>query len=362
MKLSSTRCSLLLCTLLLPSIAAYAQSSHSPDKPMKEDGSTIRVDTDLVSVEAAVTDKHGANARALDADDFVIYEDGVAQRISNFATTDIPFNVVIVIDTSGSTRDDVQLMKKAARRFLNELRPGDRVAVVAFNESVQLLTHLTSDRNRVERALGLLEPGSGTAFYDALHITVDAVLGKVPGRKAIVVLTDGVDSFGSYTFERLRPELEKANTAAYFLELNTENFTEAGLLRSCSDRAHFRFSNKQLRKYYDSVERTRAEQPSDHCLLPADERRRINQRLYEMARSEMTQIADRTGGRVVPVSDIQQLEPAYAQIAAELRTQYSLGYYPTNDAHDGKWRSLRVEVKRPGLIARAKPGYRAPVE
>jgi Ca-activated chloride channel family protein len=362
MKVSPMRYSMLLCALLLPSIAASAQSAHSPDKPTKEDGSTIRVDTDLVSIEAAVTDKRGANAGALDANDFVIYEDGVAQRISNFATADVPFNVVIVIDTSGSTRDDVILMKRAARRFLNELRPGDRVAVVAFNESIQLLTHLTSDHNRVERALALLEPGSGTAFYDALHLTVEAVLGKVQGRKAIVVLTDGVDSYGSYTYERLRPELEKASTAAYFLELNTENFTEAGLLRSCSDRSHFRFSNKQLRKYYQGLETTRAEQPTDHCLLSTDERRKINQRLYEMAHTEMGQLADRTGGRVVPVKDIQQLEPAYAQIAAELRTQYSLGYYPSNDAHDGKWRSLRVEIKRPGLIARAKPGYRAPIE
>jgi len=362
MKVSPMRYSMLLCALLLPSIAASAQSAHSPDKPTKEDGSTIRVDTDLVSIEAAVTDKRGANAGALDANDFVIYEDGVAQRISNFATTDVPFNVVIVIDTSGSTRDDVILMKRAARRFLNELRPGDRVAVVAFNESIQLLTHLTSDHNRVERALALLEPGNGTAFYDALHLTVEAVLGKVQGRKAIVVLTDGVDSYGSYTFERLRPELEKASTAAYFLELNTENFTEAGLLRSCSDRSHFRFSSKQLRKYYQDLETTRAEQPTDHCLLSIDERRKINQRLYAMAHTEMGQLADRTGGRVVPVSDIQQLEPAYAQIAAELRTQYSLGYYPSNDSHDGKWRSLRVEIKRPGLIARAKPGYRAPIE
>jgi VWFA-related protein len=361
MNLSPMRCSMVLCALLLPSIAASAQSTHSPDKPTKEDGSTIRVDTDLVSVEAAVSDKRGANAAALDANDFVIYEDGVPQRISNFATTDVPFNVVIIIDTSGSTRDDVNLMKRAARRFLTELRPGDRVAVVAFNESVQLLTHLTSDRNRVERALALLEPGSGTAFYDALHLTIEAVLGKIQGRKAIVVLTDGVDSYGSYTYDRLRPEIEKSGTAAYFLELNTESYTEAGLLRSCSDRAHFRFSGKQLNKYYQA-EKARAEQATDHCLLSNDERRRINQRLYEMAHAEMAQLADRTGGRVVPVSDIQQLGPAYAQIAAELRTQYSLGYYPSNDAHDGKWRSLRIEIKRPGLIARAKPGYRAPVE
>jgi VWFA-related protein len=87
----------------------------------------------------------------------------------------------------------------------------------------------------------------------------------------------------------------------------------------------------------------------------------INRRLYESARRELREMANKTGGRVYPVKSLEQLEPAYSQIAAELRTQYSLAYYPTNEAHNGKWRTLRVEVKRPGLAAHTRPGYRAPL-
>jgi VWFA-related protein len=133
------------------------------------------------------------------------------------------------------------------------------------------------------------------------------------------------------------------------------------MMRDCRDDRHFKFSRKQLKKYLEEyAEGVDPAEYQDHCRLSPLERMQINRRLYESARSELRQIADKTGGRVYPVKQLQQLEPAYAQIAAELRTQYSLGYYPTNDKHDGRWRELRVEVKRPGLVVQARPGYRAP--
>jgi len=339
-----------------------AQGKQVGREKKEEQVATIRVDTELVSVDVTVTDSTGKrNAAALRAEDFVIYEDGVRQKISNFSTTDIPFNLVLTIDTSGSTRDEVGMMRRAARRFLNELRPKDRIAVIEFNEKVELLEDLTSDRAKIEKAIGLLQPGSGTSFYDALQLTIDEVLKKVDGRKAVVALTDGVDSYGFYTFGQVMPEIEKAGASFYFLEIETEAFTEERMMRDCSDDKHFRFSRKQLKKYYQEyAEGVDLSQIEDHCRLSKLERMQINRRLYQSARAELRQIADKTGGRVYPVKQLQELEPAYAQIAAELRTQYSIGYYPTNEKHDGKWRELRIEVKRPDWVAHTKPGYRAP--
>jgi VWFA-related protein len=135
------------------------------------------------------------------------------------------------------------------------------------------------------------------------------------------------------------------------------------MMRECSDPAHFEFSPKQMKKYlaeYGKGVLMTEHQP--HCLLTRLERMQINRKLYESARRELREMANQTGGRVYPVKSLQQLEPAYSQIAAELRTQYTMAYYPTNEKHNGKWRTLRVKVNRPGFVARTRPGYRAPLD
>jgi len=351
--------------LAIAALTICAQRGIAQDKQDKKDEmGTIRLDTDLVSVDVIVTDRDGNRSSAvLKVSDFGVYEDGVRQKISNFSAADVPFNLVLLIDTSGSARDEVGLMRRAARRFLDELRPHDRVAVIQFNKQVELLKDLTADRAKIEEALQLLDPGSGTSFYDSLKLTIDEVFKQVEGRKAIVALTDGVDSFGYTIFDQILPALERSNILTYFLELDTEEFTQAGMARDCRDDNHFEFSRKQLKKYlaeYGAGAVKTEFQP--HCLLTEAERMQINRRLYESARRELREMANKTGGRVYPVKDTRQLEPAYSQIAAELRTQYSIAYYPTNEKHDGKWRTLRVVVNRPGFTTRTRPGYRAPLD
>ncbi|MCG3162426.1 MAG: hypothetical protein JMDDDDMK_03680 [Acidobacteria bacterium] len=364
------RCRLINLLLVIAALIICAQRGVAQDKQdkgkqdKKDEMGTIRLDTDLVSVDVIVTDRDGNRSSALlKASDFAVYEDGVRQKISNFSATDVPFNLVLLLDTSGSTRDEVGLMRRAARRFLDELRPQDRIAVIQFNKQVEMLEDLTSDRAKIEEALQLLDAGSGTSFYDSLKLTIDEVFKKVEGRKAIVALTDGVDSFGYTTFDQILPALEQSNILTYFLELDTEEFTQAGMARDCSNDNHFEFSRKQLKKYiaeYGTDAVLSEHQP--HCLLSRTERMQINRRLYESARRELREMANKTGGRVYPVKDTGQLEPAYSQIAAELRTQYSIAYYPTNEKHDGKWRALRVVVNRSGFGARTRPGYRAPLD
>ena len=349
--------------VLAPQLAAQeAQDKGKRDK--QTDIGTIRFNTDLVNVDAIVTDSKGNRiTTALGASDFTIYEDGVRQAINSFSATDAPFNLVLLLDTSGSAREEIELMRHAALRFLDELRPVDRVAVVQFSKEVEMLTDLTSDRAEIEDALRDLKPGAGTSFYDSLKLAIDEVLKGVEGRKAIVALTDGVDSFGYATYEQILTEIESSSVLTYFLELDTERFSQDGMTRNCSDESHFEFSSKQFRKYIAEYGKGAVmSENQSHCAIPRLDRIQINQKLYESARRELREMAAKTAGRVYTVKNLQQLEPAYSQIASELRTYYSMSYYPTNESHNGKWRTLRVKVNRPGLSVKTRPGYRARLE
>ena len=330
----------------------------------KQEPEILKLDTSLVSIEVNINSKTSSkNIAGLTAQDFTVYEDGVKQKVENFASTESPFNLVLMVDTSGSARDEVDLMKKAAKRFLNEMRPQDRIGIVELNQRITVMEGLTSDREKIESAIDFLQPGTGTSFYDALQITLDEVLSKADGRKAVIVLTDGVDSVGAATFDEILPEIERSKVTTYFLEVNTEAKTESGMMLNCEDEKSFHFSRKQLKKYVaeyaEGLDDTRYE---NHCELSKLERMQINRRLYESARKELREMASQTGGKVYPCKRLAELEPAYSQIAAELRTQYSIGYYPTNEKHDGKWRTIKIEMKKPGLTAKTKPGYRAPEE
>ncbi|HEX4945440.1 MAG TPA: VWA domain-containing protein [Blastocatellia bacterium] len=346
-------------------LLAFVVSLSAQDKPKQEPKEEVlRVDTTLVSIDVAVTSKTGSRSPAnLKAEDFVVYEDGVRQKVENFAATEAPFNVALLVDTSGSTKAETDLLKKAARRFLNEMRPQDRIAIIELNQRVSVLEDLTSDRDKLEHAIDFLQPGTGTAFYDALQIALEDVLKKVDGRKAIIALTDGVDSTGGATYDEVLPEIEKSGVTTYILEVNTESVTEKGMMLDCNDEKSFHFSRKQLKKYLrEYADGADDAQYEDHCELSRLERMQINRRLYESARKELRELSSQTGGRVYPCKYLSEIEPAYTQIAAELRTLYSLGYYPKNEKRDGKWRTLKVAISRTGLVAKTKPGYRAPQE
>jgi len=333
-----------------------------------EPGSTIRVATDLVTLNISISDRtrQGMASAALPKlgiENFTIFEDGIRQEIAAFSSTETPFNLALLIDTSGSTRDDLDLIQRGARRFFDALRTDDRLAIVQFNSQVELLRDLTADRGKLEQGLRLLDRGTGTSFYDAIKLTIEDVLGGVRGRKIIVVLTDGVDSYGHLTWERIRPVVESAGATIHVLRLDTELFTRIGIKKDCRDSGRFEFSAKQLRKYYDEYVKSGPRSPYEsHCRLNEATRLDINRRLYESARHELDQLAWLTGGSVSDIGRLSELEAAYLRVANSLANVYSISYYPQNDRRDGRWRTLRVEVKkesRPGLIATTRPGYRA---
>lgn len=357
----------LIAFVLAGTVSAFAQERRPP-----EQDEAIKLKADLVTITAAVLDREGRAIRSLKKEDFLIFEDGVEQKVSHFAPTEEPFTVMLMLDVSGSTRDEIALMKHAAKKFLAELRKDDRVGIIVFSGDVEMVADFTSDRARLEAAIDSEEPPqgdnghrftrkTGTSFYDALFLAVEeSPLKHVEGRKAIVCMSDGVDSTSKYTYREIATLVEKSAASVYFLELNTEETLIRGLLKDRKDAGYINFSSSQINRYYDEFDRDSTERNLPRDLIPPETKREIAGGLYEIARRDMRQMAERAGGRVYPVSALTDLAAVYKQVADDLRSQYSIGYYPQNDAHDGRWRSVRIEVRRQGAVVRARSGYWAP--
>jgi VWFA-related protein len=279
---------------------------------------------------------------------------------------------MLLLDVSGSTRDDIALIKRAAKKFLAELRKDDRVGIIVFSGDVELAADFTSDRAALEAAIDSEEPPqgdngrrftrkTGTSFYDALFLALeDSPLKRVEGRKAIVCMSDGVDSTSKSTYGEIATLVEKSGASVYFLELNTEEAMIRGLLKERDDAGYINLSPGQINRYYDEFDRDSTERSINRDLIPPETRREIARGLYEIARRDMRQMTERAGGRVYPVSALTDLAAVYKQVADDLRSQYSIGYYPQNNVHDGRWRSVRIEVRRQGASVRARSGYWAP--
>jgi VWFA-related protein len=354
-----------------------ASQSPSPSGEELNEGDVVRVDTQLVSVPAIVTDDAGHQLAALHAENFTIFENGQKQTIANFATTEAPFEIALLLDTSGSTRTGLDLIRRAAIAFVGALRSGDRVAVIAFNTSregasasVEVLSKLTSDRKALRRVIDNIGSSNGTPFYDALGRIAAEVFSERPrpevrGRQAIVALTDGVDSSSEAEFSEMRAKLMQSGLACYFIQLNTEEFVEDRLLKDCQEEGRLNLSLKQLQRYRRLFDpRAEPEDYKDFCRLGTFQRMQISRDLYNLARREMNELAKITGGGNFPAASLPEAIGAFAQVAAQIGTQYSLGYYPTNKARDGQFRTIRVELSGVEVKAqvRAREGYYAPKE
>jgi VWFA-related protein len=342
-----------------------------------DEGDVVRVDTQLVSVPAVVTDSSGRPLSGLKPENFRVIEDGEPQTIANFGTTETPFEIALLLDTSGSTRDDVALIRSAANSFIEALRPGDRVGIVAFNQAqtgteqmaaVEVLTPLTDDREQLRAAIENLGASQGTPYYDALQRIADNIFRDAPademrGRRAVVALTDGVDSSSNSDYAAAKLKLSRAGIACYFIQVNTEDFVEDRLMKDCRDDGRLALSRKQLQRYRELfVPRAKAEDFDDFCRMGPFERMSISRELYNLARHEMNDLAKVSGGRSFVAATLPDAKAAFARVAADIGTLYSLGYYPTNKARDGKFRAIKLEVRglKEKAQVRARDGYYAP--
>lgn len=357
--------------------SGFAQDKNPAKSKPEEVEEVLRVDTRLVDVPLLVTDKTGKPLLNLKPTNFVVYEDGKRQDAVEFAATSAPFEVALLLDTSGSAREDLALIKRAAESFINSLRAGDKVSIVAFKSSVkdnktvaanEVLTALTSDRNKLTDAISRVKTSNSTPYYDGLLTVAEQVFGEPSkeefrGRRALVALTDGVDSSSVFGFADARAELETRGIVSYFIQVDTREFFEENLLGDCE--GSMRFSAAQIRRYYRVFyPKSKIEKVFDFCKLGDFERLAISKSLYQLADVEMQNLAKTSGGAIFPVADIGEARVAFSKVAAEIGTKYSLGYYSSNEARDGAYRKIKVELKgvpAGATVLRAREGYKAPV-
>ena len=361
---------------VLTVIIFHAGSTASGQVVPGDKDEVIKVDTKLVEVPVVITDKTGRPILNLKRNNFAVYEDGKPQEILEFGATTAPFEVALLLDTSGSTRADLQLIQRSAQNFIASLRPGDRVAIIAFNQGkqnsgipavVEIITNLTDDRKALTDALQRVTTSNGTPYYDSLAEIAEKIFGTPPderfrGRRALVALTDGVDSTSLADFDEAREKLEKDGVISFFIQVNTRPFFEENLLGDCE--VAIRFSQSQIRRYYKTFgPKANMERTDDFCKLGDFERLAISKTLYGIADDEMNKMAKSSGGKVFPVADLSEARSAFKAVADEIGTKYSLGYYSSNEKRDGTYRRIRVELKGvpPGAVVRARDGYSAPV-
>jgi VWFA-related protein len=342
-----------------------------------DEGDVIRTDTQLVSVPAVVSDAAGRPLSGLKPENFRLIEDGQVQTIATFGTTETPFEIALLLDTSGSTRDDVALIRAAANSFIDALRSGDRVAVVAFTTArtvaqpiaaVEVLSPLTDSREELRAAIENLGASQGTPFYDGMERVAEVIFRDPPrpdmlGRRAVVALTDGVDSSSNSDFVTAKGKLSRAGIACYFIQVNTEDFVEDRLMKDCRDDGRLALSQKQMQRYRELfVPKARAEDFNDFCRMGPFERMSISRELYNLARREMNDLARVSGGRSFEAATLADAKAAFARVAADIGTFYSLSYYPTNKTRDGKFRAIKLEVRglKEKTQIRARDGYYAP--
>jgi Ca-activated chloride channel family protein len=316
---------------------AAARAQGQQDEPIET------VNTNLVILNVGVADRKGQPVTNLSPGDFSVYEDGVKQSIVSFEPAASPFSLVLLLDMSGSTLNFRPTLKQSALRFIDSLGPEDRVEVVSFNDKIQTLQHFTTDRKKVAFAIEELAKGKGETFlYKALDYSLQQLAREGKRRKAVVVLTDGLDT------EMSNLDRQTASQAKTNEEAVAAVKPDAAALRSVLDAA-----DRQGVTIYPLA--LPSADPKN--LLPLTPQQAA---VYAAARARMQSLADRTGGRLHEIRRLEDMGRLYAEVAADMRTLYSIAYQSTNArAHDGKWRTINIEVSRADAIARSRPGYYA---
>ena len=301
------------------------------------DRDVVQVKTDLVTIPVRVRTTDGKFVPSIRQHEFKIYENGVEQQLGFFSDAEQPFTVALVLDMSYSSVFKLEEIQAAARIFTLKLREGDRVSVISFDEKPHVLCEPTSDRRILQLAINGSRIASGTSLYDSLNEVFNR-LSATGGRKAIVLLSDGVDTSSlRSSAESVANRFNGEDVIVYPIEYNT-----------FSDVQKARDKDAEIR--YDEDDR-----PFVVKSAPGKGERSSD---YLAAKSFLRTIADQTGGRTYPVTSTTNLNEAFSQIAEELRRIYSVGYYPAEDRKPGAVYGIKVRVYRPNLKITARDHYR----
>ena len=299
----------------------------------------VNVDSAIVRVNIGVVDQRGRPITSLDRPSFSVYEDGVKQEISHFELSSAPFSVVMMLDMSGSTKSFRQNIALSAARFMDALAPQDRVAVIEFYDKVNLLNDFTTDRRTIAHSISAANGTGNTNLYKGLELALEKLGKEGNRRKAIVVLTDGVDTSAK---NKDRDFLSRLPEGEMDTAIKPDSSGELSRLLDRADRLGVTIYPLAL--------------PTGDPAKLADPTP-LQVAMWKAARSRLQLVADRTGGTLNAISRLDEMGRLYALVAAELRTLYTIEYQPTNLTRDGKWRNIKVAVTDQELIARSRQGY-----
>ena len=332
-----------------------------PSAPQEvEAGDIIKVDTTLVTIPVSVMDRDGRYVPNLRKEDFRLWEDGVEQDVAFFSSVDKPFSVVLMLDTSPSTQFRLEDIEEAAISFVNQLRPDDRVMVVSFNGEINVLSDFTSDRSKLDRAIRRAHTDDGTRLYDAVDAVINRELSKVQGRKAIVLFTDGVDTTSRRaTYESNLQDAQELDALIYSVEYDTSGDV-AGVTFPDPNDVFGQILGGIFgggRRSGGGYPRGGGGYPRGGGGYPRGGARGTGRSDYELADQYLREIADSTGGRQYHADSLQNMSLAFANVAEELRRQYSIGYYPKRPGQPGERRQIKVRANEPNLAVRSRDSY-----
>ena len=311
--------------------APQDQNKRTQDQK-KTDDETIRIDTDLVMLNATVTNGRGRFAANLKQSDFSVYEDGVKQQLEYFNTGDRePISLGIIFDTSGSMIDKIDGVRDAVEHFIKAVSPGDEIFLIRFSNQADLAQDFTDDRRRILRAIDRLEPRGSTALYDAIVMGLDRIGEGKHRKRALMLLTDGNDTSSRIKLDDAVGLASESEVIIYALGLGHGERGSFGHGGGHGRHGGIIFS----RQNNDTVDM-----------------------------KSLRAFADATGGEAFFLENAHKggrdlVDEAAQQVADELKQQYTLGYYPTNTRKDGSFRKIKVEVTDKSLRVRAKRGYYA---
>ncbi len=320
--------------------------SKSSTATVPEEDQIVRIETNLVTMPVSVLDRDGRFIAGLQQRDFKIFENGIEQKVDYFQSVEQPFTVVLMIDVSPSTAFRIDEIHEGAIAFVNQLRPNDRVMVIAFDDRVRVLCRPTNNRNVLREAIYQAQFGDGTSLYDAVDHVINRELATVTGRKAVVMFTDGVDTTsGRSNYQSTIADVEETDALFYPIRYGTERtYARGGGVGNDDD---------DIVIDWTAIIRGQRPQQRRSRRGPAG----TSQEEYEGGLRYLEALAQNSGGRKFEADSLSNLDAAFAGIAEELRRQYSLGYYPDKVGQLGERRRISVRVMRPSVIVKARSTY-----
>lgn len=301
----------------------------------------INVDTSIVRLNIGAVSRSGQPVMNLARDNFTIYEDGVKQQITRFEPTTSPFSLVMILDMSGSTIGFRQTIQQSAFRFVDALAPQDRIAVIEFYDKVNLLNDFTENRKTIGHSISVANGRGKTQLYKAMNLALQKLNNEGNRRKAIIVLTDGVDTA---VRDQDRSFLDKVKEEDILTAIVPD---KSDILTRVLNRA----ADQGVTIYPLGL-------PTGDPANIADPTP-VQVAMYSAARARLDILAKQTGGTLNEIKRLEQMGKFYAEVAADIRSLYTVEYQPANEKRDGKWREIKIEVNRPELITRTRPGYYA---